>query len=229
MQKKYQWLLFDADNTLFDFDGAAKLAFRDTLEQFQIPYRSHYLNIYKSVNNIVWKDYEEGKLSAKVLRSKRFELFLKEIEQERKPDAMNVFYLNRLIANSELIRGARTLLDKLQQHYKMVIITNGLKEVQRPRLKLTRLTPYFETIVVSDEIGVGKPQRGFFDYTFSQINHPNKTDVLVIGDNLNSDIKGGVDYGLDTCWYNPFGKDNETEIKPTYEIRKLKELEKMLM
>ena len=224
MKKKYQWLLFDADNTLFDFDGAAKLAFQDTLKAFDIAYHPHYINLYQSINNIVWAAYENGQLKSKVLRTKRFEMFLKEIGKDGSADKMNVFYLNSLIINSSLIKGARNLLNKLYQNYKLVLITNGLKEVQRPRLAQTGLTKYFEAIIVSDEIGVGKPQKGFFDYTFEQIKHPPKERVLVIGDNIHSDIKGGIDYGLDTCWYNPFGRQNESSLLPTFEIKKLDEI-----
>lgn len=224
MSKKYDWLLFDVDNTLLDFDSTAKIAFYKTIESFKIPSRSHHYSIYKKVNHLVWTAYENKEISSEVLRPKRFELFLKELNLIGNPLEMSQTYLSFLVEHSTLWKGAKDLLNQLSPDYQMAVITNGLKEVQRPRLALTQIDHYFKTIVVSDEIGVAKPQSGFFDYTFEQIQQPPKNRVLVIGDSLNSDMKGGQNYGVDTCWFNPLGKGNLTEVVPTYEIRTLRDL-----
>lgn len=228
MSKKYNWLLFDVDNTLLDFDSAAKIAFHKTLEIFKIPARPQIYSIYKKVNHLVWTAYENKEISSEALRPKRFELFLKEINLPGQPAEMNETYLSLLIESSTLWRGAKDVLNQLSSQYQMAVITNGLKEVQRPRLALTQIDHFFQTIIVSDEIGVAKPQAGFFDYAFQQIKSSSKNKVLVIGDSLNSDIKGGINYGLDTCWFNPMGKDNTSGLQPTYEIRTLRELMEVL-
>ena len=225
---KYQWLLFDADNTLFDFDGAARSAFTATLEHFEIKGTKNFHAIYKRANSFVWKQLEDGKITTEELRYKRFALFLEKIKMERDPMAMNTTFLNELVEHSTLLEEAKPLLDRLHGQYRMAIITNGLKEVQRPRISKVALTEFFDEIIVSDEIGVAKPDAGFFEHTFEAINHPQKDEVLVIGDNLNSDIRGGNGFGLDTCWYNPKGKDKFDKIKPTYEIKQLSELPKYL-
>lgn len=224
MSKKYDYLLFDVDNTLLDFDAAAKIAFYETLDVFKIPAHAQIYSTYKKVNHLVWTAYENKEITSTALRPKRFELFLKEINRTGEPAAMNETYLSLLVKHSSLWRGAKELLTQLQPDYKMVVITNGLKEVQRPRLALTKIDHFFEEIVVSDEIGVAKPQAAFFDYAFEKIQHPPKDKVLVIGDSLHSDMKGGANYGVDTCWFNPMGKDNLTNIEPNYEIKNLREL-----
>ena len=152
------------------------------------------------------------------------QLFLKELNLIGNPLEMSQTYLSFLVEHSTLWKGAKDLLKQLSPDDQMAGSTNGVKEVQRPRLALTQIDHYFKTIVVSDEIGVAKPQSGFFDYTFEQIQQPPKNRVLVIGDSLNSDMKGGQNYGVDTCWFNPLGKGNLTEVVPTYESRTLRDL-----
>lgn len=221
---RYEWLLFDLDNTLLDFDQAALAAFQQTLATFDIRSQPHYYTLYKKINNKVWRDYENKAISSLALRPKRFELFLRETSQIADPRAMSTTYLKLLVKHSTLLDDAKELLDFLQPNYKMAIITNGLKEVQRPRLALTKIDHYFAAIIVSDEIGVAKPQTAYFDYTFQQIQYPDKSKVLVIGDSLNSDIKGGHNYDLATCWLNAKGQKNTLDLQPTYEIQKLTEL-----
>jgi len=227
---RYNWLFFDADNTLFDFDAAAKTAFRQMLEQLEIDHIPEHFAQYKIINARCWRKFEDGQITAEELRYERFADFFTEIKIERDPLEANTCYLKRLSEQATLLDGAQNLLDRLKaKGYQMVIITNGLKEVQRPRLAKAALHAYFKAIVVSDEIGHSKPDAAFFDYAFQQIAHPEKTETLVIGDNLNSDIRGGSEYGLDTCWYNPHRKENVTSIHPTFEIQQLRQLESLLL
>lgn len=223
--RKYDWILFDADNTLFDFDLAARHAFDATLSNFNIVQKAEHHDIYLQVNHQCWKEFEHKQITATELRTKRMKLFFEGIGEFRNPSEFNDFYLKKLSEGALLIKGATDLLQiLLAKNFKLVIITNGLKEVQRPRLNAANLTSYFKEIIVSDEIGVAKPQSAFFEYTFQQINNPAKDSVLVVGDSLNSDIKGGNNFGLDTCWYNPEKLVNETEIQPKFEIQKLENL-----
>jgi len=212
----YNWILFDADNTLLDFTGASKKAFAQAVAQLEIPNHPNLFSRYKKANHIVWTEFENGQIDAITLRKKRFKLFLEDIEVDRDPVLFNQLYLAHLVEHSELLPGARQLLDHLHGKTKLGLITNGLKEVQRPRLAHTQMDHYFDVIVVSDEIGVSKPDPAYFDYVFREMELPPKQDVLIVGDNLNSDIKGGVDYGVDTCWYNPEGLPNESGITPTH-------------
>jgi YjjG family noncanonical pyrimidine nucleotidase len=225
---KYKWLLFDLDNTLLDFDGAAITAFQKTLSVSGIASQPHYYKLYKKINHQVWTAFENKEINAVELRTRRFELFLQSIEKDGFPAEMSKQYLSFIVEHSNLLQGARALLDHLQPQYQMAIITNGLKEVQRPRISLTKIGHYFETIVVSDEIGHAKPDAAFFDYTFNQIRQPKKEEVLVIGDSLNSDIKGGNNYGMDTCWCNLKQEENTSNQQPTFEINDLKELTKYI-
>ncbi len=226
---KYTWLLFDADNTLFDFTRSARFAFEETLTFFKISNPPSLFPIYKQVNDQCWNAFEQKKITAEELRRARFELFFDAIGEYRDPLEVNEVYLKKLSGTRFLIKGALELLLNLKEkQYKLVIITNGLKEVQRPRIATAGLTHFFEIIVVSDEIGVSKPHAGFFDFAFSEMKYPEKERVMVIGDSLRSDIKGSNDYGVPSCWYNPEKQQNTTEIKPTFEIHRLEDLHKVL-
>ncbi len=162
------------------------------------------------------------------LRSRRFELFLAEIGKKAAPEVVGAQYLSYLGDTDFILPGALDLLDALKPSYHLAIITNGLKEVQRPRLRKAEVIDYFNTIVVSDEIGHSKPNPSFFSYTFEQIRHPPKEEALIIGDSLNSDIRGGNQYGVDTCWFNPAQKENESENRPTYVIDDLAEIKQII-
>ncbi len=220
----YQWILFDADNTLLDFTGASQKAFAQASQLLEIPAQPDHFQRYKQANHIVWAALEKGQIDTVTLRKKRFELYLKDIQVDRDPVLFNKLYLDNLVRFSELLAGADSLLQHFHGRVKLGLITNGLKEVQRPRLDHTGITKYFDVIVVSDEIGLAKPDPAYFDHAFQLMNKPNKKDVLIVGDNLMSDIKGGVDYQTDTCWYNPSGKPNDTDIIPTLQINQLEEL-----
>ncbi len=221
---KHPWLLFDIDNTLLDFTGPSPLAFAQMMEQEGHTFEPALYTIYKKGNLSVWHEFEEGKIDAIELRSKRFRLFLEATGLSGDPLKMNAGYLQGLIDHARLLKGAKELLEKVSKNHRMAIITNGLKEVQRPRIAKVGIGQYFDKIIVSDEIGSAKPHADFFHYTFQQIGHPPKSEVLVIGDSLNSDIKGGQNYGLTTCWYNPNNLKNNTEVQPTHSIQALSEV-----
>ena len=119
-------------------------------------------------------------------------------------------------------------MKQCSKSYNLVIVTNGLASVQNPRFNNSELKKYFSHIVISEEIGFAKPKKEIFDYTFELLGSTTKESSLIIGDNLSSDIKGGSDYGIDTCWINPQKIENKTDIVPTYEITELNELKSIL-
>jgi len=116
------------------------------------------------------------------------------------------------------------VLSKLYGHTKIYLITNGLTVVQKPRIKNSVIGKYFDGVIISEEVGYAKPHKEIFDIAFNMMDNPEKNEVLIIGDSLTSDIAGGINYGIDTCWYNSFNNEVNDNIIPTYEIRELKEL-----
>ncbi len=220
----YDWILFDADNTLFDFDGASKQAFSEVVKYFNLTGQNLYSR-YSHFNHLCWTALENGQMTQVELRPKRFELFFEDINYYGDGALANRLYLENLVLKSQLYPESRGLIQELKKRsYKLGIITNGLKEVQRPRLKHTGIYDEFDVIVVSDEIGYSKPDSRFFDYAFANMDVEDKSRVLVVGDSLNSDIKGGNNYGLDTVWYNPNHKNPLLDVRANHEIYKLSQL-----
>jgi YjjG family noncanonical pyrimidine nucleotidase len=220
----YTWLLLDADGTLFDYDKAEAAALEKTFKYMGHSFESGYADIYRRINKQIWLDFEQGKISQTRLRSKRFELFLKTINIESDPVLCSKKYLKHLGDGAYLIKGAEEILRALYGKMGLLLITNGLKEVQRSRLAKSTIGEYFADVVISDEIGAAKPDGRIFDVAFSKMDNPRKEEVLIVGDSLTSDIKGGSDYGIDTCWFNPDQKPRDLEVAIRYEICHLSEL-----
>ncbi len=226
---RYPWVLFDADDTLFDFKRSARYSLSHTLVDYQIAATEAHFKIYETINHEVWLAFERQEITAIELRKLRFERFLEAIGEYRDPLEMNKHYLTLLSKTKFMLDGAIELMEDLRKKtHRIGLITNGLKEVQRSRIAHAKMEAYFEVIVVSDEIGVSKPHEGFFQHAFKEMGKPNKSEVIIVGDSLNSDIQGGINYGVDTCWFNPHGAANLTGHKPTYQIQKLASLQEIL-
>ncbi len=228
----YQWLLFDADGTLFDYDRAEAQALKGTFRDFNLPFEPEHAAEYQKINHQIWLDFENGQITAEALRVVRFErLFAATRVESGSPAFAEEFsgrYLHNLALASDLMAGAEQVVRALKARYHLGLITNGLKDVQRPRLARSAIADCFEIVAVSEEMGVAKPDPRYFDAVFEMMGRPAREGVLVIGDSLTSDIQGGVKYGLDTCWYNPGGRASDPRFKATYQIQKLEELINLL-
>jgi len=223
---KYTWLLFDADDTLFDFPKSSANALQRTLEQCSLPFEPQFTALYWRFNQQVWEEFERAEITSLELRVKRFRLFFDETRLNGDPQTVSPLYLRNLALGVDLIEDAEEVVRALEGRYRLALVTNGLKDVQRPRLAGSALRDCFEQIFISEEIGAAKPSRAYFDAVFREIGQPPKESVLIIGDSLTSDMQGGLEYGIDTCWYNPKGKT--TELPVTYKISKLIELHPIL-
>ena len=224
---KYKWLLFDADGTLFDYDKAEKQALKNTFAQIGYPFEAHYLNEYQKINRAMWLDFEKGKINQQRLRTRRFELLFEAVNLHHDSQDFSAKYLANLAQGTYLIDGAEEIIKTLSTKFGIVIITNGLMDVQRPRFDQSSIRRYIKEIIISEEVGSAKPDKKIFDIAFERMNHPAKDEVIIIGDSLTSDIQGGHNYGIDTCWFNPEGKTNG-QITTTFEIQRLDQLPKIL-
>ncbi|MGC9396779.1 MAG: YjjG family noncanonical pyrimidine nucleotidase [Anaerolineae bacterium] len=222
----YTWFLFDADGTLFDYDKAEVAALSRTFVQFGYAFDAAYLDAYRTINGQLWRDFELGTIEQERIKMLRFERLFVAIGLSSMLDAamFSARYLENLGNCTDLIDGAESLIAALRGRVHLALITNGLQAVQRARLKQSSIGSAFEVVVISEEVGCSKPRPGIFDVAFARMGHPSKDEVLMIGDSLTSDIKGGCDYGIDTCWYNPSGVPRALDITPTYEVRVLSEL-----
>jgi len=221
---KYKYLLFDLDGTLFDYDKAEADALESTFIHFGFCYNPEFLTEYRELNKLIWQDFENGKITQKELKTKRFAQLAESLNIKFDSSKFSDTYLLNLSKGIDLIAGAEELLKTLYGKAKLYLITNGLTLVQRPRIKNSTIGKYFKGDIISEEVGFAKPQKEIFDLAFDMMGNPAKDEVLIIGDSLSSDIAGGNNYGIDTCWFNPNSKDLESNHNPTYEIKQLMKL-----
>ena len=222
---KYKWILFDADNTLFDFTHSQKKALENTFNTFNLNYYPELFPKFTALNNEIWRAYDENKISHDEIKTERFKVLFESIEIYGVDlKLFNIEFINNLIKYSKLIEGTEEFLLSIQGKLKIAIITNGMKEVQRPRFEKCRIKSIFEKIFISGEMGTSKPNNEYFEFVHENTENLDKKQYLVVGDNSMADIMGSKKYGFDTCWFNPHSLENEHKEYTDYEIKDIKEL-----
>jgi len=223
-RKVYTWLFFDADRTLFDYDTAERKALGAALAEEGISVSAEHLDVYRTVNEALWRRFELGGVTQDTVRVERFRQFAKRFEMTFDPAEFSDRYVKRLSERADLIEDAEDVIRALHGTVGLLLLTNGMPEVQRPRVANSPLRNLFQHVVISEEVGAAKPDRRIFEFAMQSAGYPSASQVLMVGDSLSSDIEGAVRYGIDSCWFNPSGKKNDTSFRPTYEIGTLREL-----
>ncbi|MCG9695452.1 pyrimidine 5'-nucleotidase [Shewanella sp. Isolate11] len=221
---KYQWILFDADETLFHFDAFKGL--RLMFSRFGVDFTAEDFEQYQSVNLPLWTEYQNGQITAAQLQVTRFEAWAEKLKVTA--HQLNSAFLTAMADICTLLPGAKELIDALHGKVNMGIITNGFTALQRIRLQRTGLLEVFSPVIISEQIGVAKPNVAIFEHALSLMNHPPREHVLMVGDNLHSDILGGLNAGFDTCWLNHSNQVLPADIAPHYQVGSLFELQTLL-
>lgn len=222
--QNYEWILFDADDTLFHFDDYRGL--QHMFSQYNIFFNDLDYAAYQLANKALWRRYQDGTMTAKELQSERFSKWALQLNVP--PMELASAFLASMADISKLIEGAHSLLTTIKSKKKIGIVTNGFTELQQIRLKRCGVFEYFDVLVISEEVGVAKPHPGIFDYALNKMGNPSREKVLMVGDNPETDILGGINSGLHTCWYNAKNKPTPEGVSPHYQIKSLAELESML-
>lgn len=225
---KYTTLLIDVDDTLLDFLRCEENAFLKTCEMYKIENGEKIYPRYSQINDNVWKELEQGIISRKEVVVVRFERLFKELGLDFDPAQFNYEYRKNLSNFYFYIDGAEDFLKKIKGKIKICAITNGIKFVQDIRLKESGLCNYFDKIFISEESGYAKPDRRFFDWAIDRMDEKDRTKILMFGDSLTSDMQGGMNAELDTCWFNPKNKENYLNLPLTYTVKTYDEILKIL-
>jgi len=226
--KKYDAFLFDADNTLYDFNKASAAALEFMFAENKLDFSDNIPADFFDAGLPFWAALERGELSYDQVQIQRFNGLFETIGAKLDAAAFDARYQYELGKSAVLIDGALEICRGIMSNNKHIfIITNGFLACHTARAKYSAIHPYISDSFISEVIGFSKPAKGFFDHVLANIPFT-KEKILIVGDSLSADIAGGNMAGIDTCWFNLHGIDNNTGTTPTYEIRKLFELEKFI-
>jgi 2-haloacid dehalogenase len=224
----YSWIMLDADGTLFDFDAAEDAALVRTLSEADIPGDGEAHRRYREISLQLWLEFESGSITLDRLKVERFERLVVELGHGADPLRLSRSYIEHLCGEAPLLPGAQSLVAELAAGHRLVLATNGIAEVQRRRFEPSPIRPFFRHLIISEEIGAAKPQAEYFAHAFTLMGNPRRTEVLMVGDSLSSDIAGGAAFGVDTVWFNPRRRPLNGGPRPTYEISALDQLRSLL-
>lgn len=225
---RYKWLLFDADNTLLDFDAAERVALSEALAARNISADETIQSVYHTINSAIWEQIERGEFDRENLNAVRFSRLAEHFGFTLDAEATGRDFFAVMAKQRTLIPGAEELCRDLARVYELHMITNGTAFIQHGRLDGLPMMEYFSGLFISQEVGAEKPTLEFFDAVAAAIPGFSPEQALVIGDSLTSDIAGGIAAGIDTCWYNPKGKTAPAHRTPTYTVSDYGQLRRLL-
>lgn len=225
---RYDQILLDVDGTLLDFQMAEKAGIKVVLEAYGFEATDERLKKYHDINEALWTAFEQGRVTKERLVCERFELFFGGLGKRVDGWEAENLYRGQLDRSAVLVEGALEVCEYLNKRYDLYVVTNGTSTTQYKRLAASGLDCFMKDIFVSEDAGSQKPQKEYFDYCFARIPGARPERMLLVGDSLQSDIKGGNTAGTDTCWYHPAGQPADPKARPDYEIRSLWELKGFL-
>ena len=223
-----EFLFLDLDDTILDFHQAEHTAITRTLSAFGIDPTEEITDAYRRINLRCWKELERGTLTREDLKRVRFEKLFQQFEVEADVQAVSDAYMEFLGQGHWFLPGAEEAVERLSKKYRLFLASNGTASVQKGRMTSANLYRFFEQCFVSEEVGAAKPSKAFFDAAFARIEGFDPAKAMMVGDSLSSDILGGINAGIRTCWVNTNHYPPKPEIRPDFEIPALADLEALL-
>jgi YjjG family noncanonical pyrimidine nucleotidase len=221
-------ILLDLDNTIIDFNECARHSIMNIFEDLGFHYDESVFDTFITENVKIWKRLERGEIDKPFLRANRWNIILEKLGIEYDGTIIEERFENGVAMGAYPVEGAYELLDYLHPKYDIYIVSNGFRFVQESRVKIGNYGKYFKELFLSEDIGIQKPDIRFFEYCYEKIGYPPKEDLILIGDSLSADIKGGNNFGIDTIWFNKNSDPTSEAVKPTYTVDKLSEIKNIL-
>ena len=223
-----EFLLLDLDDTILDFHKAERIAIAKTIRDFGVEPTEAVLGRYHVINKWHWEQLELGTMSREEVLVGRFAMLFEEMGVSVDATGVARGYEKNLAIGHYFLPGAEEAVDALSKKYRLFLTSNGTASVQKGRMTSANLYRFFEKVFVSQEIGHNKPAKAYFDACFAQIPGFDPAKAVIVGDSLSSDIQGGINAGIKTCWVNPTHAEPKNGIVPDYEIEALHQLPALL-
>ena len=224
----FEYLFLDLDDTILDFQKAEHVALSKTLESFGLNPSEEVLKRYNKINKAHWEALERKEMTRDQVLLGRFQVLFREFDLDVDPEKVARTYEHNLGIGHWFLPGAEEAVERLSRRYKLYLASNGTASVQKGRMTSANLYRFFEKVFVSQQIGANKPALEYFERCFAQIPGFDKRKAIIVGDSLTSDILGGQNAGIATCWVNPHHKQRRPDIRVDYEIETLSQLEGLL-
>ena len=221
-----KYLLLDLDDTILDFKKAEFVALTTTLRQFGLEPTESVCKRYHLINKAFWEALERKEVTRQEVLVGRFRQLFEEMGIVADPVMIADGYRENLGIGHYFLPGAEEAVKSLSKEYDLYLMSNGTTTVQNSRLDSAGIRPYFKDIFISQQIGVNKPDKEYFTRCFARIENFDPNQALIVGDSLTSDIQGGINCGIATCWVNPTGA--EPRIRPDYQIPSITALSALL-
>ncbi len=224
----YKYVFLDTDDTILDFLKTERVAISKTFRKFGIEPTDALISHYSRINQATWERFERGEITRARVLLERFELLFGELGVALDPQEVEDTYQTLLGVGHIFVEGAEEMIRYLAPKYHLYIASNGVAATQDSRLESAGILPYFDDVFISERTGHHKPDKAYFDYCFARIPGFRPEEAIIVGDSLSSDIQGGKNAGIATCWFNYRNKPPREDIRPDYTIHTLKELQDIL-
>ena len=224
----FEFIFLDLDDTILDFQKAERIALGKTFRHFGLEPTEEVCNLYSRINKQHWERLERNELTREQVLTGRFAVLFETVGVKAEPAEVASCYENNLSIGHYFLPGAEEALEELSKGYKLYLASNGTAKVQAGRLKSANIGRFFQKMFISQELGANKPSREYFDRCFACIPQFDRSRAMIVGDSLTSDIRGGVNAGIATCWVNPLHKPKNPDIRVDYEIERLAQLPSLL-
>lgn len=221
-------VMLDVDDTLLDFKKAERAALTKAFTRLGLPTDDNLLKEYSEINISQWELLEEGKITRQQTLEGRFDILFRRHGIDFPGAEANAMYEELLSQGHYFMDGAPELLEALKGKYDLYIASNGVAKVQAGRLSSAGIAPYFKGIFISETMGADKPSREYFDLCFARMENFDPERTIIVGDSLTSDIRGGINAGIKTCWVNSRRRPARDDIRPDWVIYSLSELPPLL-
>jgi YjjG family noncanonical pyrimidine nucleotidase len=220
-------ILVDIDNTLLDFNACTLKAMKECFSEYGLSYKEEYYDVFRRINNAMWEEVEKGTLTVPRLYEIRWNTIFSELGIVADGISFEKKFHWYIETGYEKVEGAEELLSYLSEKYYVAAASNAPFEQQKGRLFSAGLLPFIKELFVSEKIGAQKPSPEFFDHCIGVLGIP-RDEIIIIGDSISADIKGGIAAGIKTCWFNPSAQVRPEGVNPDFEVSSLEAIKNIL-